>query len=84
MCRSARALSARQGFAARSRQGVGAPLHGHDVSMGSGAPVQYFQSITAIQLAVAGALLFQVRFFDTSNTKTGRRSILAYDSSWLW
>ena len=38
--------------------------------MGSGAPVQYFQSIIAIQLAVTGALLFQVRFFDTSNTKT--------------
>lgn len=34
-------------------------------------PVQYFQSIIAIQLAVAGALLFQVRFFDTSNTKRG-------------
>ena len=52
--------------------------------MGSGVPVQYYQSIIAIQLAVTGALLFQVRFFDTSNTKTGRRSILAYDSSWLW
>jgi len=34
-------------------------------------PVQYFQSIIAIQLAVAGALLFQVRFFDNSNTKSG-------------
>jgi hypothetical protein len=39
--------------------------------MGGGAPVQYFQSIITIQLAVAGALLFQVRFFDTSNTKPG-------------
>ena len=39
--------------------------------MGGGAPVQYFQSIIAIQLALAGALLFQVRFFDTSNTKPG-------------
>lgn len=39
--------------------------------MGGGVPVQYFQSIIAIQLAVAGALLFQVRFFDTSNTKRG-------------
>ena len=38
--------------------------------MGSGVPVQYYQSIIAIQLAVTGALLFQVRFFDTSNTKT--------------
>jgi hypothetical protein len=41
--------------------------------MGSGAPVQYFQSIIAIQLAVTGALLFQVRFFDNSNTKTGQQ-----------
>ena len=38
----------------------------------SGVPVQYFQSIIAIQLAVTGALLFQVRFFDISNTKTGQ------------
>src|SRR6516165_11636333 len=50
---------------------ISAPLPGHDVSMGSGVPVQYFQSIIAIELAVTGALLFQVRFFDTSNTKTG-------------
>jgi len=50
---------------------ISAPPLGHDVSMGSGVPVQYFQSIIAIQLAVTGALLFQVRFFDTSNTKTG-------------
>jgi preprotein translocase subunit Sec61beta len=34
-------------------------------------PVQYFQSIITIQLAVAGALLFQVRFFDNSNAKSG-------------
>ena len=34
-------------------------------------PVQFFQSIIAAQLAVAGALLFQVRFFDTSNSKSG-------------
>src|SRR5262245_1680953 len=27
-------------------------------------PVQYFQSVIAIELAVAGALLFQVRYFD--------------------
>jgi ribose/xylose/arabinose/galactoside ABC-type transport system permease subunit len=27
-------------------------------------PVQYFQSIVAIELAVAGALLFQIRFFE--------------------
>ena len=28
-------------------------------------PVQYFQSVIAIELAVAGALLWQMRFFDT-------------------
>jgi hypothetical protein len=28
------------------------------------APVQYFQSVIAIELAIAGALLFQIRFFD--------------------
>jgi hypothetical protein len=41
------------------------------MSMNSGVPVQFFQSIIAAQLAVAGALLFQVRFFDTSNGKSG-------------
>ena len=39
--------------------------------MSSAVPVQYFQSIIAVQLAVAGALLFQVRFFDPSNGKSG-------------
>lgn len=29
-------------------------------------PVQYFQSVIAIELAVAGALLWQVRFFESS------------------
>jgi hypothetical protein len=42
--------------------------------MSSGVPVQYFQSIIGAQLAVAGALLFQVRFFDTSNAK-GRAQV---------
>ena len=41
------------------------------MSMSRGVPVQFFQSIIAAQLAVAGALLFQVRFFDTSNGKSG-------------
>jgi hypothetical protein len=41
--------------------------------MGGGAPVQYFQSIIAIQLAVVGALLFRIRFFDTSNTTPGQQ-----------
>jgi len=27
-------------------------------------PVQFFQSVIAIEMAIAGALLFQVRFFD--------------------
>jgi hypothetical protein len=43
---------------------------GHHMAMSSGVPVQFFQSIIAAQLAVAGALLFQVRFFDTSNDKS--------------
>ena len=29
-------------------------------------PVQYFQSVIAIETAVTGVLLFQTRFFDTS------------------
>lgn len=31
-------------------------------------PVRYFQSVIAIELAVAGALLWQVRFFESSAT----------------
>jgi hypothetical protein len=31
-------------------------------------PVQYFQSVIAIELAVAGALLWQIRFFESSAT----------------
>jgi len=31
-------------------------------------PVQYFQSVIAIELAVAGALLWQIRFFESSDT----------------
>jgi hypothetical protein len=41
--------------------------------MGSAVPVQYFQSVIAVQVAVAGALLFQVRFFDNSKTKSSRQ-----------
>jgi heme/copper-type cytochrome/quinol oxidase subunit 4 len=29
-------------------------------------PVQYFQSVIAIELAVSGALLWQIRFFESS------------------
>jgi hypothetical protein len=39
--------------------------------MASDVPVQYFQSTIAVLLAIAGALLFQVRFFDTNSTARG-------------
>jgi hypothetical protein len=32
-------------------------------------PVQYFQSVIAIELAVTGALLWQIRFFDSRRTE---------------
>lgn len=32
-------------------------------------PVQFFQSAIAIELAVTGALLWQIRFFETRDTK---------------
>jgi hypothetical protein len=35
-------------------------------------PVQYYQTVVAIQLAVSGALLFQIRFFDPAQTIGGR------------
>ena len=41
--------------------------------MSSDVPVQYFQSIIAVELAVAGALLFQVRFFDKDQGDNGTR-----------
>jgi hypothetical protein len=31
-------------------------------------PVQYFQSVIAIELAVTGALLWQIKFFDSKGT----------------
>jgi hypothetical protein len=31
-------------------------------------PVQYFQSVIAIELAVAGALLWQIRYFESKST----------------
>jgi hypothetical protein len=34
---------------------------------GVGVPVQFFQSVIAIELAVTGALLWQVRFFESSS-----------------
>lgn len=39
--------------------------------MSSHVPVQYFQSVIAVQLGVAGALLFQVRFFDNKSAQRG-------------
>jgi hypothetical protein len=30
-------------------------------------PVQYYQSVIAVEVAVIGVLLFQIRFFDTGN-----------------
>jgi hypothetical protein len=32
-------------------------------------PVQYFQSVIAIELAVTGALLWQIRFFESSQAR---------------
>jgi hypothetical protein len=32
-------------------------------------PVQYFQSVIAIELAVAGALLWQIRYFESGDAK---------------
>ena len=32
-------------------------------------PVQYFQSVIAVELAVAGALLWQIHFFDSGDTR---------------
>ena len=38
-------------------------------------PVQYYQSVIAIELAVTGALLFQVRFFDTGGDSSGSSGV---------
>jgi glucose-6-phosphate-specific signal transduction histidine kinase len=43
-------------------------------AMTSGVPVQYFQSIIAVELAIAGALLFQVRFFDHDRAAKGEQA----------
>jgi hypothetical protein len=42
---------------------------GHHDSMARDVPVQYFQSIITVLLAVAGALLFQVRFFELTHSE---------------
>jgi hypothetical protein len=36
-------------------------------------PVQYFQSVIAIEVAVTGALLWQIRFFDTKAERGDER-----------
>lgn len=33
-------------------------------------PVQYFQAVIALETAVTGVLLFQIRFFDTNTDAT--------------
>jgi hypothetical protein len=35
-------------------------------------PVQFFQSVIAIELAVTGALLWQMRFFESKNASVRR------------
>jgi hypothetical protein len=39
-------------------------------------PVQFFQSTIAIELAVAGALLWEIRFFDRNDAATRERERL--------
>jgi hypothetical protein len=46
-------------------------MHAADLPEARDVPVQYFQSIIAVLLAVSGALLFQVRFFDNDRTEPG-------------
>ena len=50
-----------------------ARLLGHHNSMARDVPVQYFQSIITVLLAVAGALLFQVRFFELTNQERTKK-----------
>lgn len=38
-------------------------------------PVQFFQSTIAIELAVAGALLFQIRYFEPRGADTEKREL---------
>jgi hypothetical protein len=38
-------------------------------------PVQYFQSVIAIELAVSGALLWRIRFFDSSTARREGESL---------
>ena len=38
-------------------------------------PVQFFQSIIAIEVAITGALLFQIRYFEPARVAEGRNGI---------
>ena len=38
-------------------------------------PVQFFQSTIAIELAVTGALLFQIRYFEPRRADAGKREL---------
>ena len=38
-------------------------------------PVQYFQSVITIELAVAGALLWQMRYFESRETRRDREHL---------
>jgi hypothetical protein len=38
-------------------------------------PVQYYQSIIAMELGIAGALLFQIRYFAPRGTEAGDRDL---------
>jgi hypothetical protein len=38
-------------------------------------PVQFFQSTIAIELAVAGALLWQIRYFERGNAAEGNKQV---------
>ena len=41
----------------------------------SDVPVQFYQSVIAIELAVAGALLFQMRFFSPRDSPEEKRDV---------
>jgi hypothetical protein len=41
----------------------------------SDVPVQFYQSVIAVELAIAGALLFQIRFFSPADTADRERDL---------
>src|SRR5262245_66642045 len=43
-------------------------------------PVQFFQSVIAIELAITGALLFQIRYFEPRQAAEGERAL---PSPWI-